>query len=424
MLVMDALQPAGDMLRIETMVRLRRRNSVIAPPTREGLPGSSAQVAADIVPAPQLWPAFVFGWLPVLGFVAWLLVQEQLEPPRLPLALLALAALAGLYLRLTLRGIPTGAELTAVGSRPGVVVRRLLLLLAMAALIVTLVLLVPDSEMWWLAMYAIVAAGLTLPTRVAAGVVAGLVGLAIVSSWLVTDQFDVLLLLLVAFGAGAIAIRQLTIAVAQLRAAREELARLAVAEERVRFARDLHDLLGHSLSMIVLKSELAGRLLPSAPERAEAEVGDIERSAREALRQVRAAVAGYRQPGLSGELAAACELLTAAGIAATVDDQAGPLPPTLDGLLAWTVREGVTNVVHHSRARHCEIRISRRDNMVRAQVTDDGRGTEGGPPVGGSGLTGLAERATAHGGRLEIGPLPGGGFGLQLEVPVSVEEAS
>lgn len=186
----------------------------------------------------------------------------------------------------------------------------------MIGLIVVLILLVPNGEMWWFGMHAIVAAGLALPPLLAAGMTGGLVGLAATSAWLATGRFDVVLLLQLAFGAGATAIRQLTITVGQLRAAREELARLAVTEERLRFARDLHDLLGHSLSVIVLESELAGRLLPAAPERAAAEVGDVERTAREALRQVRAAVAGYRQPNLKGELAAARELLPAAGIAA------------------------------------------------------------------------------------------------------------
>jgi two-component system sensor histidine kinase DesK len=295
----------------------------------------------------------------------------------------------------------------------------LLPLAAMTALVVALVLLVPDGEMWWVAMLANVAAGLALPPRLAAGAAAGLVGLTVACAWLTTGRFDFVLLLQVAFAASAIAIRQLTIAVAQLRAAREELARLAVAEERLRFARDLHDLLGHSLSVIVLKSELAGRLLPAAPERAAAEVGDVEHAAREALRQVRAAVADYRQPTLHGELAAARELLAAAGIAVDIDQHPGPLPPTLDGLLAWAVREGVTNVIRHSRARRCAIRVSHHDGLARVEVADDGRGAGGSTATEGSGLAGLAERAAAHGGRLQAGSLPQGGFRLLVEAPIA-----
>lgn len=396
-----------------------------APPTTEAVsPRSSAATEAEATAvgarsAPRLWTAFVLAWLPVFGLVVWGLAQAPPSAPRLAAALLALATQAGLYLGLALRGALADADFVPSGPGPAATRRRLLALAAMTGLVVALVLLVPDAEMWWLGMHVIVAAGLALPPWPAAGVTAALVALAVASAWLTTGRFDVILLLQVAFGAGAIAIRQLTIAVGQLRAAREELARLAVAEERLRIARDLHDLLGHSLSMIVLKSELAGRLLPTAPARAAAEIVDVERAAREALRQVRAAVAGYRQPALRGELAVARELLAAAGVAATVDDSAGPLPTALDGLLAWAVREGVTNVIRHSRARHCAIRISRQGDTVRAEVVDDGRGPAGRTPISGNGLAGLAERAAAHGGRLEVGRRPEGGFRLLLEAPAS-----
>src|SRR5690606_33830201 len=130
------------------------------------------------------------------------------------------------------------------------------------------------------------------------------------------------------------------------------------------------------------------------------------------LRQVRAAVAEYRRPALTSELAAAQELLAAAGIAATVNHSAGPLPPELDGLLAWAVREGVTNVIRHSRARRCAIRVSQVHGLAQVEVTDDGHGMAPGALSSGSGLAGLAERAVAHGGRLQAGPRPEGGFGL------------
>src|SRR5262249_3539777 len=159
------------------------------------------------------------------------------------------------------------------------------------------------------------------------------------------------------FGGSAVAFRHLTATVAQLRRAREELARGAVNEERLRFARDLHDLLGHSLSTIVLKSELAGRLVP--PGRAAAEIADVQRAARDALQQVRAAVAGYRRPSLVSEIAAARELLAAAGIDARIGPSPAALPLAADGLLGWAVREGVTNVVRHSRARLCTIRLTK-----------------------------------------------------------------
>jgi two-component system sensor histidine kinase DesK len=230
-----------------------------------------------------------------------------------------------------------------------------------------------------------------------------------------------MLLVQLAFAAGAIAIRQLTINVAQLHAARAALARQAVDRERLRFARDLHDLLGHSLSLVILKSELAGRLLPASPARAAVEIADVERTARESLRQVREAVAGYRQPVLERELAAARELLAAAGIGHRVEDSAGPLPAALDGLLAWAVREGVTNVIRHSRARVCEIRVDRSRGAVRLVVADDGGGAAEASTNGGHGLTGLAERAAAHGARIEAAPRPEGGFRLLVSAPAPEE---
>jgi two-component system sensor histidine kinase DesK len=373
------------------------------------------------VPVPQWWPAFVLGWLAALGVVAARLVQEPHGPLSLAAKLLGLALLAGLFLRVTLRGAMTPGDLSPAGPASAAVYPRLLLLAAMVLVILGFGALAPGDGAWWLVMHPLVAAGLVLPSALAAGVMAGMLGLAIAMAWLVTGRFEVMLLIQVAFGAGAVAIRQLTLSVAHLRAAREELARLAVTEERLRFARDLHDLLGHSLSVIVLKSELAGRLLPGAPERAAAEVGDIEHSAREALREVRRAVAGYRQPALRDELAAARELLTAAGISAAIEHTAGPLPATLDGLFAWAVREGVTNVIHHSAAKRCAIGVSRAGDLARVEVSDDGRGLGRGVREpsgrGGSGLAGLAERAAAHRGQLWTGLLPEGGFRMVVEAP-------
>jgi two-component system sensor histidine kinase DesK len=196
------------------------------------------------------------------------------------------------------------------------------------------------------------------------------------------------------------------------------LAHLAVAEERLRFARDLHDLLGHSLSVIVLKSELASRLLKLAPERAVSEVADVERTARDALRQVRSAVLGYRRPELGSELSNARELLLAAGIAPSIEFDAGPLPEALDGLLAWVVREGVTNVIRHSRARHCSIRIEQSRERASVEIRDDGRGADAAVTRDGSGLVGLTERLAAHGGTLTASASQPAGFTLLAEVPL------
>jgi two-component system sensor histidine kinase DesK len=217
-------------------------------------------------------------------------------------------------------------------------------------------------------------------------------------------------------GIAAVGGRLLVEANQQLSRAREQIARLAVGEERVRFARDLHDLLGHSLSVIALKSELAGRLLKSSPGLAAHEVEDIEKVARDALREVREAVAGYRQPTLAAELAGAHEALTAAGIEDHVDQDHAPLPPAVEAVLAWAVREGVTNVMRHSQAKRCAIRITNQDGRATVEVVDDGRG---GIPEAGSGLRGLRERVLERGGTLTAGPLPHEGFRLRVTLPIA-----
>jgi two-component system sensor histidine kinase DesK len=295
-------------------------------------------------------------------------------------------------------------------------------------------------------MYVVVAAAVTLPTRkaawtiVAVTVVAGIV-YEVQEGWdtLATTWSNIVPFPLI--GIGMIAVSRLVVTVRELQAARREIVQLAAAEavakERLRFARDLHDLLGHSLSSITLKSELAERLLPDSTEtrKAAAEVRDIRDIARGALREVREAVAGYRQPTLSEELIGAREMLEAAGIACRIENGAGLLPKSVEAILAWTVREGTTNVIRHSRARHCDIQLAREDwengepGEVRAEVSDDGRssfpardgtdgtGTEG--LAGGSGLSGLAERVAGFAGAcFEAYPLPEGGFRLRVSLPL------
>lgn len=208
----------------------------------------------------------------------------------------------------------------------------------------------------------------------------------------------------------------------ELNQAREELARLAVTEERLRFARDLHDLLGHSLSVIALKSELAGRLIAVAPDRAADELRDVEAVARKALHEVREAVAGYRQPTLDEELRGGREILAATGISLRIERNRLELPAPVEATLAWLVREGVTNVIRHSRAQRCTVAINARDGGVAIKISDDGEGaTRDGS--GGSGLLGIAERISALGGRFDAGPCPTGGFQLAAWVPL-VETAS
>ncbi|MGH2941540.1 MAG: sensor histidine kinase [Solirubrobacteraceae bacterium] len=197
--------------------------------------------------------------------------------------------------------------------------------------------------------------------------------------------------------------------------AREELARLAVSEERARFARDMHDLLGHSLSVIAVKAELAERLLAREPARAAEHVADLKTVARDALGEVRDAVSGYRQPTLVSELAGARLALQAAGIEAELEAADVELPAEVEAVLAWAVREGTTNIVRHSGARSCRIAVRPGPAGVSAEVVDDGAAQE--PAGAGNGLAGLRERAARVAGHVEAGPGPEGGFRLCVTVP-------
>ncbi|MEG3626442.1 sensor histidine kinase [Streptomyces poriticola] len=212
-------------------------------------------------------------------------------------------------------------------------------------------------------------------------------------------------------------------AVRELRAAREELARRAVEEERLRFSRDLHDLLGHTLSVIVVKAEAARRLAPGDPPAAVAQMTDIESVGRQALTEVREAVTGYRVGGLGSELDRARSALAAAAVEPVVHRSGPPLPAPAEALLGWVVREAVTNVVRHSDAGRCEIVVSGSAERVRLTVTDDGGiGAGSGDGTGtasGTGLAGLRERLAAAGGSLTAGAAPGpGGFVVRAELPV------
>jgi two-component system sensor histidine kinase DesK len=228
-------------------------------------------------------------------------------------------------------------------------------------------------------------------------------------------------------------------AVAELRRTREELARSAVDAERLRFARDMHDLLGHTLSVMVVKAQVTRKLVNRDPAQAEQQAMDIEEIGRGALSEVRQAVAGYRGRGLARELEAARAALADAGITAEVRQDGPPVPAGADALLGWVVREGVTNVIRHSGGRQCEIEVHSGSGSVTVTVRDDGGGMPAaepaGPgsspdetvpraPSGGHGLKGLRERLAASGGTLEAGPRPGGGFCLTATVPVQAHEGA
>ncbi|MGP7996095.1 MAG: sensor histidine kinase [Streptosporangiaceae bacterium] len=196
-------------------------------------------------------------------------------------------------------------------------------------------------------------------------------------------------------------------ALAQTRA---ELARLAAENERIRIARDLHDLLGHSLTTITVKAGLARRLGPADPAGAVDQIAEVEDLCRRALADVRAAVSGYREVTLASELARGRELLRVCGITADLPTAIDVVDPAHQELFGWAVREGLTNVIRHSRARSCAVRVSAHD----VEIIDDGHGSAATP---GNGLRGLRERAAAAGGGVDAGPVQPAGWRLRVRVP-------
>ncbi|RIJ70339.1 sensor histidine kinase [Nakamurella silvestris] len=204
---------------------------------------------------------------------------------------------------------------------------------------------------------------------------------------------------------------------AELRTTQADLAEAAVAAERERIGRDLHDILGHSLTAITVKASLAGRLLGRDDVAARAEIADVEGLARQALADVRATASGFRDISLAGELAVAGVILRAARIEARLPQAVDGVDPAGRALFGYVVREAVTNVVRHSRARTCTVTLTPHS----ITVIDDGVGGQGSGPDGsgllGSGLLGLGERVAAAGGVLTAGPEPAGGFRVEVVLP-------
>lgn len=200
---------------------------------------------------------------------------------------------------------------------------------------------------------------------------------------------------------------------AKLRRAHEDVEEMAKVAERERIARDLHDLLGHTLSVITLKSELASKLADLDPKRAAQEIREVERVSRETLSEVRRAVEGYGQHGgLRAELQNAARALAAAGVSLTTEVAALRLPPRQETVLALALREAATNVVRHAGATRCVVRLEADGGSVRLTVEDDGRG---GPVIEGSGLTGMRSRISHLGGTFEVDGV--GGMRLTVTLP-------
>jgi two-component system sensor histidine kinase DesK len=225
-------------------------------------------------------------------------------------------------------------------------------------------------------------------------------------SWAFTAFFTI------AVGLGNLVAAQRMRANKRLNLAHEQIAHLAKLAERERIARDLHDVLGHTLSVVVLKSELAGKVMERDPERARKEIGEVEHIARKALSEVREAIRGYRSEGLAAEINRAQKTLDAAGV--TLEWEAKPLQlaPAEETVLSLIVREAVTNIVRHAQASHCRLEFAENGGGTALVVEDNGRG---GIQQEGNGLRGMRERVESLGGRFRIDS--GRGTRLFIEFP-------
>ena len=323
--------------------------------------------------------------------------------------------------------------------------RRALAGLAVIAALAVTACLVYGSNWTSMWIYVSAAIGFVFPGRrraMAAVVVCG--ACYALLSWIdhvPASDFLIVLLPVVLVGWAMIGFRLQLVLMLELRQARETVAKLAANEERLRLARDMHDLTGQSLSLITLKSELAARRIARLPQSAEldavlSDVTDIGRVSRQTLQDIREAVSGYRRPTLAVEIITARASMDAAGI--NLDDdpaltmRSGTFDPDAEAALAWCLREAATNVIRHSGAADCRIRLTERSGEVSLEVSDNGRGLTAvaGPagPAGpdlpsGTGLHGMSERLSAVGGRFSVGTTgrDGRGFRLIATVPAAPE---
>jgi two-component system sensor histidine kinase DesK len=309
--------------------------------------------------------------------------------------------------------------------------------------------LVYGSDWTTLWIYVSAATGFVVPgRRLALLAVLGVGGcylvLSLIAHTSVTNVF-IVVLPVVLVGWAMIGFRLQIVLMRELRQARETVVKLAANEERLRLARDMHDLTGQSLSLITLKSELAARRLAALDPSSErdavlAEIADIGRVSRQTLHDIREAVSGYRRPTLAVEIITARTSLEAAGIRLDDDPEltlrSGTFDPEAEAALAWCLREAATNVIRHSGAQNCRIRLTERAGELLLEVSDDGQGLSGDgqarngqAPRRGSGLHGMSERLSAVGGRFSVGSggrftvgaagRPGPGFRLVATVPAS-----
>lgn len=248
---------------------------------------------------------------------------------------------------------------------------------------------------------AVFAPFLTKTELGAAKVVAVIIGVATLETWLLHLGWEFLLyagLFAAVISVGNIFLAQRNRVNEKLRMAHDEIEHLAKVAERERIARDLHDVLGHTLSVIILKSELAGKLIDRDPGRAKAEIADVEQTSRQALNEVRSTIRGYRNNSLESELKQAAGALETAGIAVRAETADLKLSPAQESVVALIVREAVTNVVRHAQARNCQLRLAPSNGNCLLEIQDDGRG---GLQTEGNGIRGMRERIEALGGIMQ-----------------------
>lgn len=377
----------------------------------------------ELAPIPLRFGRFAsWIWLALLGFPLAELIKAYVSGPHLAFVLVGLVSFVVTFA-------------TLVIGRDRLPVRWMTILVSLMFAIS--VAMTAGDRAGWASMFVYTAAVASMWTIFSARVAALAVLACVVSATAIVAARDAGTGTVVSVAASCAGIGFLMLCFGQLRVrnlellrARDEIARLAVADERVRFARDLHDLLGHSLSVIALKAELASRLLERDASAAALHVEELEQVARKALAEVREAVSGYRRPALATELDGARAALDAAGIEAHLDHCEATLDPQVEALLAWTVREGTTNVIRHSGARSCKVALAPGLLTASVEVLDDGVGGGQGagngllaesPSQRGHGLVGLRERAERLGGQVHAGPGPGGGFQLRVTVPTSID---
>jgi two-component system sensor histidine kinase DesK len=345
-----------------------------------------------------------YAWLSYLAFYVGPLVLEPATAIGWAVSIAALAVFLPLYLR--------GFD------APGRVQ------LAIAAAIYALGLLVApfNQGATCFFVYGVAFVGFAVPPAVAARWVAAMAAGIGAQAWLLGWHYSTWLpamLVTAVVGATNVLVAERRRYGLQLKIAREAAEEMARVAERERIGRDLHDLLGHTLSVIVLKSELASKLGERDPRRALEEIRDVERISREALAEVRSAVRGYRAEGLDDEIANAERVLRAAGVEPALEVARVPLAPAGERALAFALREAVTNVVRHAQARHCWIALRADGGRAVLEVRDDGRG---GTEPAGSGLSGMGDRLRELAGTIERDGT--GGTRLVVTLPLARAEAA